>query len=43
MSKHRSPEDTDDNFAIAEFDLMVVQIQLEREQSGAATSTFLPR
>jgi len=40
---HRSPDDENDNFALAEFDLMVAQIQFERLKSGGAVSTFLGR
>ncbi|EXJ83947.1 hypothetical protein A1O3_04614 [Capronia epimyces CBS 606.96] len=40
---HRAPSDENDDFATAEFDLMVAQIQLERARSSGAVATFLGR
>jgi MFS family permease len=40
---HRTPDDDNDDFAIAESDLMVAQIHFERVQSNGAIVSFLGR
>lgn len=40
---HRSPNDENDDFAMAECDLMVSQIHFEREKSNGAVLSFLGR
>jgi MFS family permease len=40
---HRSPQDENDDFAIAECDLMVAQIHLERAKSNGAVMSFVGR
>lgn len=43
MRLHTAPGDHEESFALAEFDLMVDQIHLERSRTGGAVATFVGR